>query len=215
MQALLQQQRAALCRQQPAASTSACSFGHHQPLQHSWSRAPPAAFSNQQAQRFRDEFRPEHSNLPQEYWLTWPLPDEGVSSAAQDPAAAAAGHVIALEAHEASGPLPEQLWQPQAPPGSVEARNPRAQRSRVRHMPVSLPFSLPGMEYWNVELLHDYSRQWPSIGRDAKGRVQLRLGMLAGLDDPKLVPFFFYRWARQTHRNLQNGMMQMQGQEGV
>lgn len=43
-----------------------------------------------------------------------------------------------------------------------------------------------------VEALNDYSREWPSF-KQVDGKWQFRKGFLEPFDDPKVVPFFFYR----------------------
>jgi hypothetical protein len=43
-----------------------------------------------------------------------------------------------------------------------------------------------------VEALNNYSREWPSLKR-IDGKWQFRKGFLEPFDDPKVVPFFFYR----------------------
>jgi hypothetical protein len=43
-----------------------------------------------------------------------------------------------------------------------------------------------------VEALNDYSKDWPSFKR-VDGSWQFRKGFLEPFDDPKVVPFFFYR----------------------
>jgi hypothetical protein len=43
-----------------------------------------------------------------------------------------------------------------------------------------------------IEALNDYSRDWPSFKR-IDGKWQFRKGFLEPFDDPKVVPFFFYR----------------------
>jgi hypothetical protein len=46
--------------------------------------------------------------------------------------------------------VPEQLWDKQMPPGSIELNNPFAQQFRATKVAVPQPFSLPGAEYWQV-----------------------------------------------------------------
>lgn len=87
---------------------------------------------------------------------------------------------------------PETLWDQQMPPGSIELNNPFAKHFRATKVQMPEPFSLPGTEYWQVEALNDYSREWPSF-KQVDGKWQFRKGFLEPFDDPKVVPFFFYR----------------------
>jgi hypothetical protein len=92
---------------------------------------------------------------------------------------------------------PRALWPPRSSPDSIDLSNRYAQQFRVTPAPVPVPISLPGTEYWYVEALNDYSKEWPSI-RITQGHVQLRAGFLNFVDDPKSVPFFFYKGLEQV-----------------
>lgn len=63
--------------------------------------------------------------------------------------------------------------------------------------PIPVPMSFPGSDYWEVEILRDYSKDWPRLEKGEAG-WRLRAGFLAPLADPKLVPFFFYRGIEQV-----------------
>jgi hypothetical protein len=58
--------------------------------------------------------------------------------------------------------------------------------------------SFPGSDFWHVEILQDYSKQWPALVRTEDGGWFFRRGFLGPVADPKLVPFFFYRGLEQV-----------------
>lgn len=135
---------------------------------------------DKQSHRFKHVFRPDQSNLPEQYWLTWPTEYKDLNS----------GHVAQLTTDQRC--RPGDFWDPQAPPDALQPGNPYAQKFRIRKTPVPVPVSFPGSEYWTVEMLNDYSKEWPSI-RIVDGYIQFRKGFLGPVVDPKAVPFFFYK----------------------
>lgn len=82
---------------------------------------------------------------------------------------------------------PEQtFWRQQAPvPSSVRLTNPWAQHFRVARVPMPVPVSLPGSDYWHVEMLNNYATNWPSV-KWVDGKLQFRKGFLEPFDDPKV-----------------------------
>jgi hypothetical protein len=55
-----------------------------------------------------------------------------------------------------------------------------------------VPISFPGSDYWQVEILRDYSKDWPALTRTEDG-WRFRPGFLSPVADPKLAPFFVYK----------------------
>lgn len=160
------------CSFWPSHSGSSISRGHRP-----W---PCASFSNANAHRFR-EINPDNFRLPREEQLVWPSADMG------EPNPHVATIVDASENFK-----PEQFWDPHSPPGSLQPRNPYSQKWRIKQVNLPQPFSLPGSDYWHVEMLNDYKKELPSI-RVTDNHVQLRLGVLGQVADPPLTPFFFYK----------------------
>jgi hypothetical protein len=78
---------------------------------------------------------------------------------------------------------------------------PRAPSPRPRQAPVPVPVSFPGSDYWQVDILHDYSKEWPRLAKLPDGKWHLRRGFLGPFADPRLVPFFFYRGLEQVGIN--------------
>lgn len=128
--------------------------------------------SSSQAFRFKHQYDPEQqSHLPQGSWAAWPL-DDGTMKAA------VAGEDTRID--------PEQtLWHKQGPEGSINLRNPWSRYFRVTPVTSPLPTSLPGSDYWHVEMLNNYSRDWPSL-KWVDGKFQFRKGFLEPFDDPKV-----------------------------
>lgn len=135
--------------------------------------------------RFKHHFKPERTQQPSNPWVSWP--------ADEDPALT---NRIGV-ADEDTRIDPEQdLWHSSGPAGSITLRNPYAQHFRLKKVNVPVPMSLPGSDYWHVEALNDYSKNWPSL-KFVDGKLQFRKGFLEPVYDPKVVPFFFYRGLEQ------------------
>eukprot|EP00879_Flechtneria_rotunda_P003831 GHRR01004071.1.p1 GENE.GHRR01004071.1~~GHRR01004071.1.p1 ORF type:complete len:321 (+),score=73.43 GHRR01004071.1:175-1137(+) len=136
--------------------------------------------ADNQVYRFKHHFKADQTGQPRD---TWPgSPDYG-------DAALSERFRVATEETKLK---PEELWSDQGTPDSVTVNNTFAQRFRVTKVPVPVPVSLPGSEFWHVEMLQDYSKDWPSF-KLVDGKLQFRKGFLEPIDDPKVVPFFFYR----------------------
>lgn len=82
-------------------------------------------------------------------------------------------------------------------PLAADAHAPTAPSAHSQ-VPVPVPVSFPGSDFWEVEILRDYSKDWPRLEKMDDGQWRLRRGFLAPLQDPKLVPFFFYRGLEQV-----------------
>jgi hypothetical protein len=83
---------------------------------------------------------------------------------------------------------PEQMqafYRKQQSADSKELHNPWSQNFRVSRVPLPVPVSWPGSEYWQVEMLNNYSTSWPSL-KFADGKLQFRKGFLEPFDDPKV-----------------------------
>ncbi|KAI8472416.1 MAG: hypothetical protein J3K34DRAFT_519753 [Monoraphidium minutum] len=140
------------------------------------------------AHRFKYDYRPADSGLGAGQSLGLPLSERDRNSR----------HVAELTD---DAPLnPADLWPPAgaAGAGAASLPNPHAQRFRIKQVPLAVPVSFPGSDYWQVEILNDYSKEWPGLERLEDGTWHLRRGFLAPLADPKLVPFFFYRGLEQA-----------------
>ncbi|KAF8058347.1 hypothetical protein HT031_005665 [Scenedesmus sp. PABB004] len=140
--------------------------------------------SSAQVYRFRHHYRPSDSGAPADAWLGTPL------------AGGAPGARVSV-AGEQARLSPGELWDPAGRPGSIELGNPFVQRFRATKVPLPVSASAPGSEFWQVEALRDYSADWPGPRRDGEGRWRWSWGWLAPVDDPKVVPFFFYRGLEQ------------------
>ena len=123
----------------------------------------------------------------------------------------AGGDAGALATSWGDAPVdPQQLWGADGGgAGSVALPNPHAQRFRIRQAPLPVPVSFPGSDYWEVEALRDYSRDWPRLARAPGGGWALRRGFLAPLADPKLVPFFFYKGLEQVRYSVSDRAFQL------
>jgi hypothetical protein len=118
--------------------------------------------------------------------MSWPLEDQDVPNS----------HTHEQQQEERK--QPESLWHPQGADGSVMVANPYASHFRVRPASLPVPVSLPGTEYWDVEMFQNYSRGWPTIKWDKSSGLRVNLGFLGPVDDPKAVPFFFYKGLEQV-----------------
>lgn len=136
--------------------------------------------------RFKHQFHPDQTGQPKNTWLGWPL-----QHPQQSPLESNRAGIVS----EDTRVIPEELWDAQGPAGSCSIRSPYAQHYRVSRVAVPVPVSLPGTEFWQVEMLSDYSKKWPSISF-VDGKLQFHKGFLEPVDDPKVVPFFFYRCGR-------------------
>lgn len=126
-----------------------------------------------QAFRFKHKYNPQQlTHLGQGSWFGWPVEE---AERATVPG-------------EAARLNPEQtFWRTEGPEDSVKLHNPWASHFRVKRVPMPVPTSLPGSDYWHVEMLNDYSTNWPSI-KFADGKLQFRKGFLEPFDDPKVGP---------------------------
>lgn len=146
----------------PAARLHTC---RHQ-QQQCWSSP-----EDSQAFRFKHQYNPQQlSHLGPGSWFGWPTRD--------GQRATVAGEAARLD--------PEQtFWSSQGPQDSVKLRNPWASHFRVAHVPMPVPVSLPGSDYWHVEMFNNYSTNWPSV-KFLDGKLQFRKGWLEPFDDPKV-----------------------------
>ena len=175
---------------QPAPTICGC-HGRYQQRRYTAAHS----FSDKQGIRFKHIFKPEQSGSP-EAWRSWP------AEQFEEPN----DHVHVQQQDERINP--RSLWPARSSPHSFKVNNPYAQKFRVTPAPVPVPVSLPGTEYWYVEALNDYSKEWPSI-RITQGHVQLRAGFLKYVDDPKSVPFFFYKGLEQVRYTWGDRAFQM------
>ena len=141
-----------------------------------------ASQGNHNAARFRD-LRPEQLQLQDRDHLALP--------AGERDAGRPNSHVLSLAAAPDDW-QPRQLWDGEGPPGSFQPANPWVQRFRVRQLRLPGPPTLPGSDYWEVEMLNDYKAELPSV-RVTDNHVQLRLGLLGRVHNPPLTPFVYYR----------------------
>lgn len=146
---------------------------------------PSAAPKDSQGFRFKHTFKPKDSGDPKA-WMSWPLADQDVPNS----------HTHEQQQEERI--QPESLWHPQGADGSVMVANPYASHFRVRPASLPVPVSLPGTEYWDVEMFQNYSRGWPTIKWDKSSGLRVNLGFLGPVDDPKAAPFFFYKGLEQV-----------------
>lgn len=127
-----------------------------------------------QAFRFKHKYNPQQlsPDLGSSSWFGWPLKDG-------ERATGIAGEGTRLD--------PEQtFWSSTGgPQDAVQLRNPWASKFRVSRVPMPVPVSLPGSEYWHVEMLNNYSTNWPSL-KFVDGKLQFRKGFLEPFDDPKV-----------------------------
>eukprot|EP00878_Enallax_costatus_P025795 GHUV01027625.1.p1 GENE.GHUV01027625.1~~GHUV01027625.1.p1 ORF type:complete len:208 (+),score=33.82 GHUV01027625.1:291-914(+) len=142
--------------------------------------------SDSQVYRFKHQFKPERTQQPRDSWLAWP--------GQEDPALT---DRIGVADEDTRIDPQKELWHSEGPVGSLTLNNPYAQHFRVKRVHIPVPVSLPGSEYWHVEALNDYSKNWPSL-KFVDGKLQFRKGFLEVVDDPKVVPFFFYRGLEQV-----------------
>lgn len=178
------------------ASTSGCQ--HRYPLagiRNSHSQRCCSADSSQ-VYRFRHHYKPEQMQQPADTLLGWPLEDDAAYSSR-----------VAV-ATEQTRIDPMELWDASSAAGSIKLRNPFAQQFRATKVAVPVPTSLPGSEFWQVEALNDYSKEWPSFKR-VDGKWEFRKGFLEPVDDPKVVPFFFYRGLEQLRYSWGDRAFQM------
>ncbi|GBG00542.1 hypothetical protein Rsub_13245 [Raphidocelis subcapitata] len=98
-------------------------------------------------------------------------------------------------------------WPP-AEAGAVALPNPQAQRFRIRQAPIPVPISFPGSDYWHVDILRDYSKDWPSLRKTEDG-WHFRPGFLSPIADPKLAPFFVYQGIEQVRYSIGDRAFQM------
>lgn len=161
------------------------------------SKPPPAASQppDGQAFRFKYIYKPESVGLDKKDTLGIPV------SGRRQPT----GHVSELTNDEPL--LPQDTWDPQGE-GSLALPNPSAQRFRIKQVPLPVPVSFPGSDYWEVEVLHDYSKEWPRVEKTDAG-WHLRRGFLGPIADPKLVPFFFYRGLEQVRYSVGDRAFQL------
>jgi hypothetical protein len=143
-----------------------------------------------QAFQFKHVYSPQRqAHLPQGSWAAQPLQQAQQQAQPQSTQQAQEAQELASVAYvagEQSRLDPEAvLWTPRGPRGSVNLRNPWAAHFRVTHVPPPLPASLPGSDWWHVEALNTYSRNWPSL-KWVGGKLQFRPGFLEPFDDPKV-----------------------------
>lgn len=156
------------------ASTSSVPWRYPAPTQqhHSCPHYQQCASSPEgsQAFRFKHNYNPQQlSHLPNGSWFGWPLEDGQRAS------------VVGEQRLD-----PEQtFWRQQGSEGSVKVSNPWAKHVRVSRVPMPVPVSLPGSEYWHVEMLNNYATNWPSL-KWVDGKLQFRKGFLEPIDDPKV-----------------------------
>lgn len=163
-----------------ASSSSSLSWRYPAPRHHSSSsqcRPQQQCWSSpedSQAFRFKHKFNPQQlsPDLGSGSSFGWPLRD--------GERATVAGEGARLD--------PEQtFWSSTGPQHAVQLRNPWASKFRVSKVPMPVPVSLPGSEYWHVEMLNNYSTNWPSL-KFVDGKLQFRKGFLEPFDDPKVGP---------------------------
>ena len=124
-----------------------------------------------QAFRFKHKFNPQQqSHLPNGSWYGWPLKE---------------GQKMGVPSEGVRLDPQRTFWRPQGPSGAVKLGNPWAQQFRVARVAAPVPISLPGSDYWHVEMLNNYSTNWPSI-KWVDGKLQFRKGFLEPFDDPKV-----------------------------
>lgn len=124
-----------------------------------------------QAFRFKHNFDPQQlSRMPKGGWFGSPLSDGA--------RAKVAGEGARLDPQKT-------FWQDQGPLDSVKLGNPWAHHYRVSRVPMPVPVSLPGSDYWHVEMLNNYATNWPSV-KWVDGKLQFRKGFLEPFDDPKV-----------------------------
>jgi hypothetical protein len=152
----------------PAPRHHSSSSQQHRPQQQQCQSSP----EDSQAFRFKHKFNPQQlsPDLGSSSSFGWPLQD--------GQRATVAGEGARLD--------PEQtFWSSTGPQDAVQLRNPWASKFRVKRVPMPVPVSLPGSEYWHVEMLNNYSTNWPSL-KFVDGKLQFRKGFLEPFDDPKV-----------------------------
>lgn len=125
-----------------------------------------------QAFRFKHNYDPQTlSHLPPDSAFAWPTSN---------------GQRASIVGEERLDPDQMQaFYRSQHTADSKELGNPWSQNFRVSRVPMPVPVSLPGSEYWQVEMLNNYSRSWPSV-KFVDGKLQFRKGFLEPFDDPKV-----------------------------
>jgi hypothetical protein len=135
------------------------------------------ANAESQSLRFQHQFDPADASLPRDLWLS--------KQASSQP-----GHE-AFMVDELPDRLPLDFWS-RDPPGSAKVPSPHAPLLRVARAAIPAGAPLPGALFVSVEMERNYSVEWPSVSF-AGGNIALRPGFLAPIDDPGVIPFFFYR----------------------
>jgi hypothetical protein len=153
----------------PSPSTPSQSIGGHRRLQR--------ANAESQSLRFQHEFDPSDARLPRDLWLS--------KESASQPG------LQSFMVDKLPRRLPPDFWS-RDQPGSAKVASPHAPLLRVGRASVPAGGGLPGAQFVWVEMERNYSAEWPSLSL-AGGNIAVRPGFLAPVDDPGVIPFFFYR----------------------
>eukprot|EP00798_Chlamydomonas_sp_ICE-L_P024839 gene24839-10490_t len=130
--------------------------------------APPSVVCHNQARRFRHDFHPQINEN------SFSTPWDVVQS--QKFRYVPLGPLDPEDARQVSPPPPpKEYWQINFP-GEVNVSNKYA--SHARMAPAGIRSQIQGEEYYNVEMLRNYDKEWPSIEKMQDGTLLYKSGFL-------------------------------------